>query len=94
MLQKKANKSKTIKVISQNLRGLKSDVRLEELFSYILRLGVFAACLQETWRFENEDLQNSGCILLTAGLKRDEEVRRGSLGVGMRWGHVLGRGWV
>ena len=83
MLQKKANNSKTIKVISQNLRGLKSEVRLEELFTYILRFGVFAACLQETWRFENEDLQNSGCVLLTAGLKRNEVVKRGSQGVGI-----------
>ena len=83
MLQKKANNSKTIKVISQNLRGLKSEVRLEELFTYILRFGVFAACLQETWRFENEELQNSGCVLLTAGLKRNENVKRGSQGVGI-----------
>ena len=39
----------TVKFVTQNLRGLKTETRLEELFAYVQRSGVFAACVQETW---------------------------------------------
>ena len=37
----------TVKFVTQNLRGLKTETRLEELFAYVQRSGVFAACVQE-----------------------------------------------
>ena len=56
---------------------------MEELFSYILRFGILAACIQETWRSGTESLQNNNCILLLAGLEADQQSRRGSQGVGI-----------
>ena len=35
----------TVKFVTQNLRGLKTETRLEELFAYVQRSGVFAACV-------------------------------------------------
>ena len=85
MVFTKANrikKSKSIKFVSQNVRGLKSDARLEELFAYISRLEVFALCVQETWRSDNEILENERCLLVTTGLRRKDIVsKRGSQGV-------------
>ena len=78
---KQVKKLKNIKVVSQNVRGLKSESRLEELFSYAARCGVFALCLQETWRSENEILENEGYLLLTTGLPSKEVAgKRGSQG--------------
>ena len=71
---------KTVSIVSQNTRGIKTDFRLHELFSYILRLNILAACLQETWRTSNESLQNNNCILLLSGLDEDQQSRRGSQG--------------
>ena len=94
MLQLKAKNSKSIKFISHNLRGLKSESRLEELFSYMITFGVFAACVQETWRFDIENLQNEGCVLLTAGLSSNETVnKRGSQGVGIVLGSSAVQCW-
>ena len=74
----------TISIVSQKVRGgVKSDTRLEELFSYILRFGILAACIQETWWSGTESLQNNNCILLLAGLEDDQQSRRGSQGVGI-----------
>ena len=70
--------------VSQNLRGLKSDVRLDELFAYIVRMGIIAACVQETWRSDTESLQNGACLLLSAGLDAHLQAgKRGSQGVGI-----------
>ena len=74
---------KTVSIVSQNTRGIKTDYRLHELFSYILRLNILAACLQETWRTSNESLQNNNCILFLSGLEEDQQSRRGSQGVGI-----------
>ena len=72
------------KFVSQNVRGLKSDVRLDELFSYIVRMSVLAACIQETWRSDVESLQNEQCLLLLAGLPSNLQAgKRGSQGVGI-----------
>ena len=79
----KANNRKSLKFITQNVRGLKSDSRIEELFSYINRSNVFASCIQETWRFGRENLQNGQCLLLTSGLEAEATSKRGSQGVGI-----------
>ena len=72
------------KFVSQNVRGLKSDVRLDELFSYIVRMSVLAACVQEIWRSDVETLQNAQCLLLLAGLPSNLQAgKRGSQGVGI-----------
>ena len=81
MPNKQVKKLKNVKIVSQNVRGLKSESRLEELFSYAARFGVFALCLQETWRTENEILENEGYLLLTTGLPSKEVAgKRGSQG--------------
>ena len=69
--------------MTQNLCGLKSDWRLEELFDSFRRRRLFAACLQETWRCGSEDLVNGDCKLIMTGLSRAEQSRRGSQGVGI-----------
>ena len=49
-------KLKTVTIASQNIRGLKSETRLQEMFSHILRFSILAACFQETWRTGTETL--------------------------------------
>ena len=85
VVKRKANKrvNSTVSIVSQNVRGIKSEARLEELFSYILRFGVLAVCLQETWRSSTESLENSNCLLFLAGLDKEQQSRRGSQGVGI-----------
>ena len=74
----------TVKFVTQNLRGLKTETRLEELFAYVQRSDVFAACVQETWRPDSEQLQNGPCLLLCTGLKSEQlRGKRGSQGVGI-----------
>ena len=58
----------TQSVVSQNVRGLKSNDRIDELFYAMLRRKVFAACLQETWRCGVETLKYDNCTLILAGL--------------------------
>ena len=74
---------KTVSIVSQNVRGLKNETRLQELFAYILRFSILAACLQETWRNNTESLTNSNCLLFLSGLTEDRQSRRGSQGVGI-----------
>ena len=74
---------KTVSIVSQNLRGIKSETRIQELFSYILRFSILAACLQETWRSNTESLTNRNCLLFLSGLADDQQSRRGSQGVGI-----------
>ena len=74
---------KTVSIVSQNLRGIKSETRIQELFSYILRFSILAACLQETWRSNTESLTNRNCLLFLSGLTDDQQSRRGSQGVGI-----------
>ena len=79
----KAKNRKSLKFVTQNVRGLKSDSRIEELFSYINRFNVFASCIQETWRFGRENLQNGQCLLLTSGLEAEATSKRGLQEVGI-----------
>ena len=68
--------------VSQNMRGIKSDSRLEELFYAFSSKNVLAYCLQETWRFDNEFLENGQYRLVTSGLAKNEVTgNRGSQGV-------------
>ena len=76
-------KLKTVTIVSQNIRGLTSATRLQEMFSHILRFSILAACFQETWRSGTETLSNSNCLLFLSGLPEDQQSRRGSQGVGI-----------
>ena len=62
---------KAISFISQNVRGIKSVNRLEELF-YVLsqRKNVVGVCLQETWRFDKEILEYESYRMITSGLTK------------------------
>ena len=76
-------KKKTISLISQNARGVKAEEWMEELTSSMNRRGIFAACVQETWRSGNDVIDLNRCKLILAGLKKEEQSRRGSQGVGI-----------
>ena len=83
--RQKGRKLKNICFISQNVRGIKSTSRLEDLFNSLsLRKNVWGMCLQETWRFEHETLDYENYKLITNGLeKTDDACNRGSQGVGI-----------
>ena len=69
-------------IISQNVRGLKSEEKMDVLFSVMENRSVFAACLQETWRSGAEILQHDRYRLIAAGLNPQEVIcRRGSQGI-------------
>ena len=76
-------RAKRLTIWTQNLRGLKSTARLAELFDSFRRRRVFAACVQETWRVDKDDLHDGGCALVSVGLTDAEQSRRGSQGVGV-----------
>ena len=82
--QKTAKKKhKTLTVISQNVRGLKSCEKIEEICSSMNQRKVFAACIQETWRCNKEILEHNSFTILSTGLKPEDNNRRGSQGVGI-----------
>ena len=70
-------------IVSQNVRGLKSDARLDELFCMIKSRNILAACLQETWRSGSEIIEYEQCRLITTGLDAADQCSRGSQGVGI-----------
>ena len=71
-------------IVSQNLLGLKSDSRLEELFFCMRKRNILALCMQETWRSGSETLENGGCLLFCSGLEKDQmKSNRGEQGVGI-----------
>ena len=79
-LNNKAKKINIETIVSQNVRGLKSDARLDELFCVIKSRNILAACLQETWRSGSEIIEYEQCRLITIGLDAAEQ---GSQGVGI-----------
>ena len=76
-------KHKTLTIVSQNVRGLKSCERIEEVCSSMHQRKIFATCVQETWRSNSEVLQHGNCCILATGLKPENNSRRGSQGVGI-----------
>ena len=77
-------KKNTVQILSQNARGLKSVDRIEELTTSMNERGVFATCIQETWRTGSEVLDINSCKLILNGLsKKQQTCRRGSQGVGI-----------
>ena len=80
---KAKNKANTETIVSQNVRGLKSETRLDELFAVIKSRNILAACIQETWRSGSEVIEHDECRLITVGLEDIDQCRRGSQGVGI-----------
>ena len=82
--KKGKNKFSTETIISQNLRGLKSDARLEELFLALKLRDIFAVCVQETWRHGQQTLEHGECLLILSGLPENQmRSNRGEQGVGI-----------
>ena len=82
--REKRKRNNTQTIISQNVRGLKSDHRISELCLSMTRRNILAACIQETWRAGNEVLQNGFCRLILSGLDQEQQKgKRGSQGVGI-----------
>ena len=79
---KAKKKCKTVTFISQNVRGIKSNDRIEELCAFFNKHKIFAACIQETLGTGNELLQNGNILITGAGLNREQIFKRGSQGVG------------
>ena len=69
--------------MSQNVQGLKSQSRLDELFHIVKTRNILAACVQETWRCGFEIIEHDNCRLITVGLDVNNQSRRGSQGVGI-----------
>ena len=66
----RARRARGLVIRSHNLRGLKSEAKLEELFHSMRTGKVFSASVQETWRSGAEELENSGLCAIFAGLKQ------------------------
>ena len=94
MPQRAKKKEFTEKIVSQNVRGLKTDVRIEELLFSLKKRNAFAACIQETWRTGRVTLEHKQCRLILAGLEaKDVKRRRGEQGVGIVLGVKATAAW-
>ena len=79
---KKRNKIRTVKILSQNVRGMKNDTRIEILLNVMKERNAIAVCLQETWRNGIELLEHDSFKILSVGLdKNTQQGNRGSQGV-------------
>ena len=70
-------------IISQNVRGLKRESKLEELFDTMDSRGSYANCVQEHWRNDVEVLERNGMTAIMVGLSEVDQTKRGSQGVGI-----------
>jgi len=77
------NKAKRlVRFITQNVRGLKNNIKIHELISSLKERNVFAGCIQETWRTGTSNLELDGYHLLTSELPENcAKSRRGEQGV-------------
>jgi hypothetical protein len=62
------------------MRGLQRDEHVEEFMLWFKKLGLWAACLQETWRLGNTLEQHNDVVIINTGPEH-KLCRRGSLGV-------------
>ena len=91
---KKKKKFKTVTIVSQNVRGVKSDERIEELCMSMKKHDTFVACIQETWRSDDELFKNDDFLFIGTGLKKNENSRRGSQGVGIILSSTAQTAWI
>ena len=67
--QSARRKISTELIISQNVRGLKSDDRIDELMNSMHKRKCLAECIQETWRSGKEVLEHGAARILLSGLE-------------------------
>jgi hypothetical protein len=56
-----------VRVGTQNMRGLQRDEHVEEFMLWFKKLGLWAACLQETWRLGNTLEQHNDVVIINTG---------------------------
>ena len=79
---RKRKKIRTIQILSQNVRGIKTVTRTDLLFNVMKGRNAIAACLQETWRSDFELLEHDSFKLISSGLDKNAQLgKRGSQGV-------------
>ena len=67
----KKEKTLTESIVSQNLRGLKSDARLLEVhFLSLRKCSIFSLCIQETWRHGCQILEHDQYCLILSDLDK------------------------
>ena len=79
--------------VHQNVRGIKSDEKQEELFGSLRRRSVFAAMLQETWLSGDESYERFGYTAICSGLATEEQCRRGQQGAAVVLSPTAKRAW-
>ena len=81
-MSRQNNAKRLIRFVTQNVRGLKNDVKIHELITSLKERQVFAGCILETWRTGISNLELNGFHLLNSGLPNDAvKSRRGEQGV-------------
>ena len=81
---RRPNRRHYLNIVTQNLRGLKTEERVAEMCHEMGSRNIFAACVQETWRTGREQLEHCQATLLLSGLgSGDGRGNRGSQGVGI-----------
>ena len=80
--RKKRRNIRTVKFLSQNVRGMKKDTRIEILLNVMKERNAIATCIQETWRTGIELLERNSFIIVSNGLEQNaQRGNRGSQGV-------------
>ena len=87
-------KRRDLKIVSQNVRGLKSNDKIQELFGLVKRNELFAVCLQETWRKGHAIIKQRDCLLITNGIAENiPTCRRGKEGVAIALSGIAVKAW-
>ena len=69
-------------MLSQNVRGMKNDTRIDILLNVMKERNAIAMCVQETWRNGNELLEHGSFKIISNGLDNNVQLgKRGSQGV-------------
>ena len=67
-LTRRPNRRHYLNIVTQNLRGLKTEECVAEMCHAMGSRNIFAACVQETWRTGREQLEHCQATLLLSGL--------------------------
>jgi len=83
-----------LSIITQNARGLKSDQRINEVSTQIKKQGLFAVCLQETWKHGTDTVLENDCMFILHGYNSVEDTsKRGKGGVGIALSQLAIQSW-
>ena len=75
--------SHCVKLFSQNARGLKSEEKLEEATTKLLKGDYFVGAFQETRKTGSGQIESQGVLLIYHGLDEAQQCARGKGGVGL-----------